>query len=95
MRRAPRRLSDLTSVGKATLADLDELGVRTVDALAAAQPEELYLQLCELAGTRVDLCALDVLRAAHAQAVDPDLPAEDRKWWTWSRRRKLSARSPW
>jgi hypothetical protein len=31
---------------------------------------------------------MDVLSAAIAQAQDPDLPKEKRRWWYWSKIRK-------
>lgn len=86
-----RRLRDLDSVGPATLDDLARLGIRTVSSLARARPENLYERLCALEGRSVDICVLDVLRCAHAQAVDPELPSERRTWWYWSRRRKSAA----
>jgi hypothetical protein len=84
----PRRLSDLVSVGKATLGDLARLGISTVAELGSCDPEELYERISALDGTRHDPCVLDVFRAAVAQARDPDLPAERCRWWYWSRLRK-------
>ncbi len=86
--RAPRVPRDLRGVGPATARDLERLGIRTVKALAAADPDALFVRLRELAGGRLDPCVLDVLRCAVAQARDPDLPAERRDWWWWSRARK-------
>ena len=86
-----RRLRDLRSVGPATIADLALLGVTTVPALAAHEPQALYDALCAATGVRQDPCVLDVLAAAVAQARDPDLPAEQRDWWWWSRRRRAAA----
>ena len=87
-----RELEDLESVGPATLADLELLSIRSVEALARQEPHALYDRLCRETGARHDVCALDVFAAAIAQARDPDLPAEQRKWWWWSRRRKAEAR---
>jgi hypothetical protein len=36
----------------------------------------------------VDICCLDVFRAAVAQARNPHLPVEQCQWWYWSRKRK-------
>ena len=90
-RQDPRRLSDLYSVGPATIADLTELGVTSVSALAREDAGELYERLCAQRGQRLDPCCEDVFRAAVAQARDPNLPAEQRRWWYWSRVRKASS----
>jgi len=87
-----RQLSDLVSVGPATLRDLDRMGIRSVGQLARQEPDRLYRRLCSLTGTRQDPCCGDVFAAAIAQARDPDLPAEKRRWWYWSRVRKLRAK---
>ena len=86
-RPAARHLRDLRSVGPATVGDLARLGVTTVEALAACEPQALYDRLCAVSGVRHDPCVRDVFAAAVAQARDPDLPAEQRNWWWWSRRR--------
>jgi hypothetical protein len=87
-----RRLIDLVSVGPATVADLALLGIHTVDELARHEPADLYHQLCERTGVRHDPCCLDVFSAAVAQARDPELPAAEKLWWTWSRRRRSRGR---
>jgi len=83
-----RCLADLDSVGPAMLRDFERLGIRSVAQLARRNPEKLYEQLCERTGQAVDICCLDVFRAAVAQARNPSLPAEQRRWWYWSRKRK-------
>lgn len=70
------------------LRDFELLGVKSVADLARRSPEKLYLTLCDTTGTRQDPCVLDVFRCAVAQAKDPELPAEQRNWWYWSRLRK-------
>ena len=83
-----RQLGDLISVGKAMLRDFEILGVRSVADLARRSPERLYEKLCRVAPQHQDICCLDVLRAAVAQARDPRLPAEQCRWWYWSQARK-------
>lgn len=83
-----RKLSDLVSVGRATLGDLERLGVTSVADLATRDPQALYEGLYRLDGVWHDICVLDTFQAAVAQARDPDLPPEKRQWWYWSRRRK-------
>ena len=81
-------LKNLVSVGPATLRDFELLGVRDVEHLALCDPKELYERLCEITGERHDPCCEDVFRAAVAQARNPNLPAEQRRWWYWSRKRR-------
>ncbi len=91
---AERQLIDLRGVGKSILGDLHELGITRVEELARQDGEELYNRLCNLHGERQDPCVLDVFNSAIAQARDPDLPAELRDWWTWSRIRKGELEPP-
>jgi predicted flap endonuclease-1-like 5' DNA nuclease len=86
-----RELTDLVSVGPATRRDLALLGVATVSQLARHEPRALYERLCRVTGVRHDPCCEDVFAAAIAQARDPDLAAEKKQWWYWSRVRKERA----
>ena len=86
-----RRLTDLVSVGPATLGDFQQLGVDSVEALATCDPDQLYDRLCELRGQRLDPCCADVFNAAIAQARDPELPEQMKQWWYWSRVRKQAS----
>ncbi len=83
-----RNLRDLYSVGPATVRDLLTLGITEVEQLVGQDARKLYDRLCRLAAKRCDPCMMDVLSAAIAQAQDPGLPKEKRKWWYWSRIRK-------
>jgi Pathogenicity locus len=85
-----RQLSDLVSIGPATLRDFELLGVRTVGQLARRSPEKMYEKLCQVRGQAQDICCLDVFRAAVAQAKNPNLQFELRLWWHWSHKRKAS-----
>jgi len=83
-----RRLKDLVSIGPAMLRDFELLGIRSVAQLARQKPESLYEKLCRVTGKSQDICCLDVFSAAVAQGRNPQLPAEQRQWWYWSRKRK-------
>lgn len=83
-----RQLSDLISVGKATLNDFDLLGVHSVQDLAIKDANTLYVDLCKITQRNHDICVKDVFSAAIAQAKDPNLPLEKCQWWYWSRLRK-------
>ncbi len=84
-----RRLEDLESVGKETVRDFAVLGIRSVQELKGKDPKTMYLSLCEMTEVTHDICVLDVFRCAVAQANNPRLPKTQRKWWYWSRLRKL------
>jgi len=90
--RDQRELRDLESIGPAMLRDFELLGVRSVAALARRNPESLYEGLCRARGKAQDVCVLDTFCAAVAQARNPRLPAEQRQWWYWSRKRKAAER---
>jgi hypothetical protein len=83
-----RRLQDLVSIGPAMLKDMELLGIHNVGQLARQNPRKMYLELCRITKRDHDICCLDVFEAAVAQARDPKLPAEQRQWWYWSRKRK-------
>lgn len=87
-----RRLTDLPNVGPATAADLELLGVTSMEALAKADPLTLYRTLCERTGVRQDTCVLDVFLSITDFASGG--PA--RPWWdfTEERKRRYGAR-PW
>ncbi len=87
-----RQLKDLVSVGPATLKDFDRLGITEVRNLIGCDAHELYMRLREIRGMKLDPCCEDVLRAAIAQAEDPRLPAEKKKWPYWSKVRKAAAK---
>jgi hypothetical protein len=83
-----RKLRDLAGIGPAMLKDFELLRIGSVEQLAQQDPQTLYTDLCRVTGTRQDPCVLDTFRAAVEQARDPNLPAEQRTWWYWSRVRK-------
>jgi nucleotidyltransferase/DNA polymerase involved in DNA repair len=83
-----RNLGDLVSIGPAMLKDFELLGIHSVPQLARQKPERLYEKLCQVTGKSQDICVLDTFSAAVAQARNPGLPAEQRQWWYWSRKRK-------
>lgn len=86
-------LAQLSGIGRAMLGDFKVLGIGSVAQLAECDPDQLYQELCARTGVKHDICVLDVLRCAVAQARDPRLPAEQRDWWWWSRQRKAAAAS--
>jgi hypothetical protein len=88
MPRQARQLSDLRSVGPATIEDFRKLGITHVDQLKGRDPKKLYDKICHVTGQKHDICVLDVFQCAIAQAENPDLPAAHCNWFYWSRVRK-------
>ena len=83
-----RQLQDLISVGPATLADLRELGIAKIEQLIDKDAVELFNQLQQIKGQKLDRCCEDVFRAAIEQARDPNLPRKKCQWHYWSKVRK-------
>lgn len=83
-----RRLIDLFSVGPRTVEDLNLLGITRVEQLVGQSADSLFARLGVATGKRHDPCCIDVFRAAIAQAEDPELPEEKRRWHYWSKIRK-------
>jgi nucleotidyltransferase/DNA polymerase involved in DNA repair len=83
-----RKLIDLSSVGPATVRDLKLLGIKNVAQLSKCDAKTLHKRLCEKRKMRIDICMQDIFSAAIAQAKNPRLPARQRDWWYWSRKRK-------
>jgi len=78
-----RDLRRIPGVGKSIAVDLWDLGIRAVEQLDGADPEELYERLCALRGVRIDRCMLYVMRCAvYFAAPEPHDP-ERLKWWAW------------
>lgn len=57
---AIKELMQIPGVGKMTADDFWNLGVRSIADLKGRDLEELYQQLCDYQGIRVDRCALYV-----------------------------------
>ncbi len=77
-------LTEIPGVGKSIASDLLSIGVSTVSDLDDRDPEDLYLQLCDQKGAKVDRCVLYVFRCAVYYATTP--PPHDLellKWWNW------------
>lgn len=79
-------LTDLPNVGPATARDLRLLDFDHPAQLAGQDPRELYERLCELSGTRLDPCVLDVL-VSVVRFMDGEEP---RPWWHYTPERKGS-----
>jgi hypothetical protein len=78
-----RELRQIPGVGKAVALDLWNLGLRSVADLRGRDPEVLYVQLCDLAGTHIDRCMLYTLRCAVYYASNETYDSALLKWWNW------------
>ncbi len=83
-RGATSPFASLRNVGPAARADLDLLGVVSMDQLAASDPDQLYALLQTKTGRKHDPCVWDVFAAAIHQA----RTGEPRDWWTFTPARK-------
>ena len=76
-------LQTIPGVGPSIAQDLHDLGFRKVRDLAGQDPEEMYRNLCDLRGSRVDRCVLYVFRSAAYYASNRIHDPELLKWWNW------------
>jgi nucleotidyltransferase/DNA polymerase involved in DNA repair len=82
-----KELLTLMNVGKATMRDLELLGITTLKQLKEQHPDHLYAELEKLTGKKHDPCVWDVFAAIiHEAKTGEKLP-----WWHWSKIRKNNA----
>ena len=74
-------LLTLQNVGKATLEDLQLLGIHTIQQLANADPDELFYRLEKITDKRQNPCVWDVFAAIIHEAKT----GEKTPWWQWSK----------
>ena len=86
MKQATNDLTIIPGVGKNIANDLIGIGIREVHDLVDKNPEDLYLQLCDQKGTKVDRCVLYVFRCAIYYATARPHDPELLKWWNWKDR---------
>lgn len=85
-RKAAAALMEIPNIGPAMAHDLLRLGVRTPQALASQDPDELYDRLCRLTRTRQDPCVRDTFAAAIWCAKT----GRSKPWWKFTPERKRS-----
>ena len=81
---AKKELKDLMNVGKATCEDFAMLGIESVEDLAKADADELYIRLQTITGKPHDPCVWDVFAAAINEAKT----GKRQPWWEWTKVRK-------
>ncbi len=77
-------LMTLKNVGKATYQDLKLLGINSIKELAKCDPDELYMRIQTITGTKHDPCVWDVFAAIIHEA----RTGEKQPWWHWTAIRK-------
>ena len=77
-------LLTLKNVGQATYKDLCALGIYSIEELAKANPDELYIRLQEITHKKQDPCVWDVFAAIIHEAKT----GVKQPWWEWTQVRK-------
>ena len=83
MNKSITALKSIPGVGDCIAHDLISIGISTVHDLDDRDPEDLYLQLCDKQGVKVDRCMLYVFRCAIYYATETRHDPELLKWWNW------------
>jgi hypothetical protein len=78
------KLLSLKNVGKATLEDLNLLGITSIQQLAKADPDGLFSRLKILTNHIQNPCVWDVFAAIIHEAKT----GEKTPWWQWTKVRK-------
>ena len=76
-------LQSIPGVGPSIEQDFLDLGIGAVVELAGRDPTELYEQLCELRGERIDRCVLYVFRSSIYFASETEHEETLLQWWNW------------
>lgn len=78
------RLSDLPNVGKASVSDLNLIGIRVPTDLIGKDPLIMYYELCSKTGARHDPCVIDIFMSLTSfMSGHPPRP-----WWDFTEERK-------
>lgn len=77
-------LFSLMNVGPATYKDLEILGIKNIQELAQADPDELYKRLQRITERAHDPCVWDIFTAIIHEAKT----GEKTPWWRWTPIRK-------
>jgi hypothetical protein len=79
----PDDLQIIPGVGPNIAQHLIEVGYHRVSQLRGADPEEMYVRLCEFHGGHIDRCVLYLFREAVYFASHDHHDPELLKWWNW------------
>ena len=76
-------LQTIPGVGEKIEALLNEVGVRSIEDMKKADPQQLYNDLCDKKASPVDRCVLYVFRGAKYFVAHKQHDPERLKWWYW------------
>jgi len=82
-----KELKKIPGVGRKISEDFWEIGISSIQDLKGRDPGELYLELCQNKGYKVDRCMLYVFRCAVYFASTGRHDPELLKWWNWKDRK--------
>ena len=85
--RNPTELQSLPSIGPSLAKDLKDLGFCDPVDLHDQDPEQMYSDLCQLRGQKIDRCVLYSFRCAVHSVTSDDKNPESAKWWNWKGRK--------
>jgi nucleotidyltransferase/DNA polymerase involved in DNA repair len=77
-------LLQLMNVGAATCRDFQLLGIKSIEELANASADNLYMKLQIITGQAQDPCVWDIFAAAINEA----RTGKKEPWWHWTKIRK-------
>ena len=80
-------LQSLPSIGPSLAQDLRDLGFVSPVDLHGQDPEQMFADLCELRGEKIDRCVLYSFRCAVYAVTSGDKDPELAKWWNWKARK--------
>lgn len=76
-------LLNLRSVGPSIADMIWQVGIRSLEALKAANPVQMCETFEEVRAAKPDPCVEDTFRCAIAQVKYPDLADSCKDWWIW------------
>ena len=79
-------LQSLPSIGPSLALCLRDLGFQSPADLHGQDPEQMFVDLCELRGQKMDRCVLYSFRCAVYAVISHDKDPELAKWWNWKDR---------
>ena len=93
VRKDIQAINEIPNIGPATARDLALLYILTPSELIGKDPYKMYIDLCQITGSKHDPCVIDVfISAVRFMEGEPS-----RKWWYYTPERKrklLQERSP-
>jgi len=76
-------LLNIPGIGKTIKKDLNDMGYNNVESLKDKHPDELYEELCNYKGYKVDRCMLYVFRCAVYYASNNIKNEDLLRWYKW------------